>query len=422
MRPFDFMKPSVLLLSIISFSASVFAISPKTITEKDSLLKRYESLYLTNQATKLIDNGDIKSAATLLLKSLPEDFDNPGRPILKEPLHKLYDIYYNHDIKGEILSDSFTGTYSAFTLDNKYVITTSGRRVLLWETATGVNFATLNCKEYIVSADICPFSGTIYLADIKGEINKLDFATGNMEPLPFKHRSNIHFIKVSPDGKQMVTVGDGVAQVWNLDSGTPAGELVLDAIRADFSPNGNKLLIVTTKYKVNEIDLDTGERRNLDNIPKAAIAVYSKCGNYIAKVPFNGSVAIDIYDAEGVNYLERRLVKEGIVNLSFNDDAQKIYVHTINKLRTVGGVSKFISMRHLGQLLDVKISKDNKYIATASFDHYARIWDAATGKPVVPPLRHNEKHVSLVNFSPCGNWLISVGRDSDKINVWDVKT
>jgi len=37
-------------------------------------------------------------------------------------------------------------------------------------------------------------------------------------------------------------------------------------------------------------------------------------------------------------------------------------------------------------------------------------------------LRHKEKHVSLVNFSPCGNWLISVGRDSDKINVWDVKT
>ena len=348
MRPFDFMKPSVLLLSIISFSASVFAISPKTITEKDSLLKRYESLYLTNQATKLIGNGDIKSAATLLLKALPEDFNNPSRPILKEPLHKLYDIYYNQDINGEILSDSFAGTYSAFTLDNKYVITTSGRRVLLWETASGVNFATLNCKEYIVSADISPSSGTIYLADIKGEINKLDFATGNMEPLPFKHRSNVRFIKVSPDGKQMVTVGDGVAQVWNLDSGTPAGALILDATRADFSPKGNKLLIVSTKSKVSEIDLATGARRNLDNIPKAAIAVYSKCGNYIAKVPFNGSVAIDIYDAEGVNYLERRLVKEGIVNLSFSDDAQKIYVHTRNKLRTVGGIPKFVSMRHLG--------------------------------------------------------------------------
>lgn len=422
MRPFDFMKPSVLLLTIISLSASAFAISPNKIPERDSLLKIYESLYLTNQATKLIDNGDIKSAATLLQKALPEDFNNPSRPILKEPLHKLYDIYYNQDINGEILSDSFAGTYSAFTLDNKYVITTSGRRVLLWETATGVNFATLNCKEYIVSADISPSSGTIYLADIKGEINKLDFATGNMEPLPFKHRSNVRFIKVSSDGKQIVTVGDGVAQVWNLDSGTPAGELILDATRADFSPKGNKLLIVSTKSKVSEIDLATGARRNLDNIPKAAIAVYSKCGNYIAKVPFNGSVAIDIYDAEGVNYLERRLVKEGIVNLSFSDDAQKIYVHTRNKLRTVGGVPKFISMRHLGQLLDVKISKDNKYIATASFDHFARIWDAATGKPVVPPLRHNEKHVSLVNFSLCGNWLISVGRDSDKINVWDVKT
>ena len=182
------------------------------------------------------------------------------------------------------------------------------------------------------------------------------------------------------------------------------------------------MLVVTTKSKVSEIDLATWERRNLDNIPKAAIAVYSKCGNYIAKVPFTGSLAIDIYDAEGANYLERRLVKEGIVNVSFSEDGLKIYVHTKSKLRTVGGVPEFVRMGHSGQLLDVKISKDNRYIATASFDHFARIWDASTGKLVVPPLRHKEKHVSLVNFSPCGNWLISVGRDSDKINVWDVKT
>lgn len=422
MRPFDFMKPFVLLLSIISFSASVFAISPRNFPEKDSLLKRYESLYLTNQSTKLINNGDTKSAATLLLKALPEDLDNPNRPLLKEPLHKLYDIYYNHDIREEILSDSFKGHSSAFTPDNKFVITLSGNRVHLWESASGINFATINCKATIVSADISPSGGIIYFAHLNGEISKLDFATGNMVPLPFKHRSTIHFIKVSPDGKQIVTVGDGVAQVWNLDSGTPAGDVILDVIRADFSPKGDKLLLVTTKSKVNEIDLATWERRNLANIPKAAIAVYSKCGNYIANVPFTGSLAIDIYDAEGANYLERRLVKEGIVNVSFSEDGQKIYVHTKSKLRTVGGVPEFVRMTHSGQLLDVKISKDNRYIATASFDHFARIWDASTGKLVVPPLRHKEKHVSLVNFSPCGNWLISVGRDSDKINVWDVKT
>ena len=45
MRPFDFMKPSVLLLSIISFSASVFAISPKT---KEALLSSENNLRLAN--------------------------------------------------------------------------------------------------------------------------------------------------------------------------------------------------------------------------------------------------------------------------------------------------------------------------------------------------------------------------------------
>lgn len=422
MRPSDFMKPLVILLQIFLLSAPVYAISPQIFTEKDSLLKRYESLYLTNQATKLINNGDTKSAATLLLEALPKDFNNPDRPLVKESLNKLYEIYYNNDIHEEILSDSFTGSSSAFTLDNKFVITTSGHLAFLWETGTGTKFATLTGKEHIVSADISPSGGAIYLADANGEINKLDLATVSSGPLPFKHRSVADFIKISPDGKQIVTVGDGVAQLWNIDSGTSLGDIILDVKRADFSPTGNKLLIVSTNSKVSELDLATRERRNLDNIPKAAIAVYSKCGKYIANVPFEGSVAIDIYDAEGGNYLVRRLVKDRIVNISFSEDSQKIYVHTINKLRTVGGVPDFSLMRHSGQLLDVKISNDNNYIATASFDHFARIWDASTGKLVVPPLRHKEKHISLVNFSPCGNWLITVGQDSDKINVWEVKT
>lgn len=421
-KPLDFMKPFAVLLALFAMPLYANSIQQSLYSQKDSITLVYESRYLTNQATKLIKNGDTRAAAALLLRALPENLQNPDRPAVKEPLHKLYDIFYNKDIQEEILVNGFTGSSSAFSPDNKYVLSVNGSQVFLWDTGSGTKFATLTNNTQITSADISPSSGAIYLSDKDGVIKKLDFVKGSVDQLPFKHRSTADFIKVSPDGKKIITVGDAVAQIWNLESGSPEGDLILDVKRADFSPTGNKLLVVSTTNKVSEIDLSTGSRKNLYNILQAAVAIYSKCGNYIAVAPFQANKLVMVYDAEGEKTLARRLVNERVTNISFGNDIQKIYVHTINKLRTVGGVPEVSNMIHTGQLLDVKISKDNKYVATASHDHFARIWDAATGKLLVSPLKHREKNVAQVNFSPCGNWLISIGRDSDKLYVWDVKT
>ena len=54
------------------------------------------------------------------------------------------------------------------------------------------------------------------------------------------------------------------------------------------------------------------------------------------------------------------------------------------------------------------------------YDGTARIWDAVTGDPVGPPLRHDES-VNAVAFRPDGA-VVLTGSDDQTTRFWDAKT
>src|SRR5262249_60668854 len=59
-------------------------------------------------------------------------------------------------------------------------------------------------------------------------------------------------------------------------------------------------------------------------------------------------------------------------------------------------------------------------VVTASGDDTARVWDAATGKPVTPPLQHSDK-VNCAAFSPNGLRVVTAS-DDETACVWDAAT
>jgi hypothetical protein len=65
-------------------------------------------------------------------------------------------------------------------------------------------------------------------------------------------------------------------------------------------------------------------------------------------------------------------------------------------------------------------SPDGQRIITASQDRTARVWDALTGKPLTPPLLHDQT-VSRVAFSPDGHRVLTVSQDN-LTRVWDADT
>ena len=62
-------------------------------------------------------------------------------------------------------------------------------------------------------------------------------------------------------------------------------------------------------------------------------------------------------------------------------------------------------------------SPDGKTLLTASWDHTARLWDAATGSPLSQPFRH-EAQVNSVAFSPDGKIVLTASADRSA-RAWD---
>jgi WD40 repeat protein len=65
-------------------------------------------------------------------------------------------------------------------------------------------------------------------------------------------------------------------------------------------------------------------------------------------------------------------------------------------------------------------SPDGKSVVTASADKTARLWDSATGKPLCPPLQHQNQVVAAA-FSPNGKSVVTASWDKTA-RLWDSAT
>ena len=63
-------------------------------------------------------------------------------------------------------------------------------------------------------------------------------------------------------------------------------------------------------------------------------------------------------------------------------------------------------------------SPDGKTVLTASLDKTARLWEAATGQPLGPPLQH-QGPVRHVAFSPDGQTVLT-GSDDKTARLWQL--
>lgn len=97
--------------------------------------------------------------------------------------------------------------------------------------------------------------------------------------------------------------------------------------------------------------------------------------------------------------------------------------HAIDALKEALAMqqTKFLLREHKSEVRGVAFSPDGKYVATASWDKTARVWETATGK-LVSILGGHGGPVPDVAFSPDGQYIVTASNDK-QARVWaDWKT
>jgi WD40 repeat protein len=72
------------------------------------------------------------------------------------------------------------------------------------------------------------------------------------------------------------------------------------------------------------------------------------------------------------------------------------------------------------RIVTAVFSPDGTRIVTAGYDDMARVWDARTGEPLSPPLRHRDV-VRCAAFSPDGTRVVTSSADGT-VQIWDAVT
>jgi uncharacterized protein with WD repeat len=113
-----------------------------------------------------------------------------------------------------------------------------------------------------------------------------------------------------------------------------------------------------------------------------------------------------------------------VLDARFSPDGT--FVATASDDRTAGiwegatGRRLVLVRAHQGPVHSVEFSPDGERFVTASDDNTARVWNAHTGEPVSPPLRH-ARSVIRASFSHDSRWIVTASIDNTA-RLWDARS
>jgi WD40 repeat protein len=282
-----------------------------------------------------------------------------------------------------------------FSPSGQHVVAFQGRRVRVWEAATGKDVLRKDMNARPSQAVFSPDGKQLVVADEEGNVAFWDAATSEERGRLKAHEGLVTGLAFHPGGQQLVTGGqDQTVKIWDV-----AGARELRTLRghvhriasAVYSPDGRRL--ISAAYQLNKggelklWDAETGQElwRHKAQGSSHITAAFSPDGKRLAVG--HGQGVIQLWDA----------------GQKWDDRASPLL---ILRGHTTGGAAA------------LAFSPDSRRLTSVGGDQTLRIWDAQSGEPILT-VRDLGGSARWAFFSPDGRFLAVAKAGPNEIQVWD---
>lgn len=316
--------------------------------ERKEKLQISQSRFVAEKAEKLIEDGDSYLARRLAIDVLPENVQNPERPVVVET-EKLLRLSWEKDsaiLKGH--THSASAIASIFNKDESKIFSIGYDGYLcVWNASNGyLLYRNQLCDGVGTALCLSPDGNTI-VAAVGNKVFMLDASTYHLLCEPLNHTTYVSQIAYSTDGNFIFTaLPNGRIRIWGKN-GQYVNEFQ-DNENDDFkgiewmSINKDNRLFASTRESLNLWDFDKGEVFNAGGISlpigRSYSMRFSPDGNYM--VTSKGS-ELFIWDTHSYStktksyslLLEKPLPHNGeICAIDISSDSRHIAVGADNQL------------------------------------------------------------------------------------------
>lgn len=321
------------------------------------------------------------------------------------------------------------GTQILFFPTGDKFIFLSGREMEIWDTRT-VSCTAVYDDVMSKHISFSPDGNDLFYLTGHETLKVMSAATRSCVAEFKGHTERITVAMFSPDGQQLASSSkDGSLKIWNRITGrcTASHQFNSGDEIIGFSPDGASFLIISNKTLQLLNSKAAGRTLTYDNhCQNACRTFFSYESQKLVSIEPHGTIKFtDILT--GISLTAEGVDEESYIPLIFLSSGQRVICpmkfitgsgcRDIGIWNTLTATCDLVLEGHNAHISDIILSKDEKRIASASFDKSIRVWDVQSGSCIATYSGHGEQ-VTSIAYSPDGTLLISLDHQGNS-KLWD---